>query len=181
MVVEPRLGEEKIEIHTPAAIATVLGTILHIAVDTNGITTITSEVSRVLVESANPTIPGQTTVSGGEQIVIHPDQAPPERPAKLSSRGVASLSGCLLDFHGAALSVDRAATVDAAVRKDTAVAALPQVSGDRFRELQISPTVDDPAQEPFPTAVLPDDQLFQMSPNDSCASGIPGETCYRVP
>jgi hypothetical protein len=56
MVVEPRLGEEKIEIHTPAAIATVLGTILYVSVDANGVTTITSEVSRVLVESANPSV-----------------------------------------------------------------------------------------------------------------------------
>ena len=160
MVVEPRLGEEKIEIHTPAAIATVLGTILHVAVDANGVTTITSEVSRVLVESANPSVQGKTTLDGGQQIVIQPGQAPPKRPVELSRQKAGGLGGCLLDFRAAALRSDRAAAarleIDATVADDVAVASLPQVTAELFLEPQVSATVDDlpdPAsKEPFPTA-----------------------------
>ena len=56
MVVEPRLGEERIEIHTPAAIATLLGTVVHVSVDALGVTTITSAASRVLVESSDRSV-----------------------------------------------------------------------------------------------------------------------------
>jgi hypothetical protein len=43
---EKRLGDERIEIHTPAVIATILGTVVFVSVDALGVTTITSEVSR---------------------------------------------------------------------------------------------------------------------------------------
>ncbi|NRA97909.1 MAG: FecR domain-containing protein, partial [Planctomycetes bacterium] len=159
MVVEPRLGEEKIEIHTPTAIATVLGTVLYIAVDANGVTTITSEVSRVLVKSADRTVKGQTTIEGGEQIVIRPGEAPPAQPKKVSRQKMAKLGGCMLNFHDVALRRDRTAANDAqleaTVADDIAVATLPQVSEAPAAGLQVATTVDqfpDPAADPpFPT------------------------------
>ena len=164
MVVEPRLGEQKIEIHTPAAIATVLGTILQVAVDTNGVTTVTSEVSRVLVESADPSVSGATTIEGGQQIVVQPGQAPPSRPKKLSPGAIANLGGCLIDFRESALRSARVATtqagIDAAVAEDVADAALPYWSFPSVVSMELTDSVSttvnelpDPATDPpFPTA-----------------------------
>ena len=73
MVVEPRLGEEKVEIHTPAAIATVLGTILHASVNALGVAEITSEASRVQIQSTNPSQPGVKVLEAGQSITIAVD------------------------------------------------------------------------------------------------------------
>jgi len=137
----------------------VLGTILHVAVDANGVTTVTSEVSRVLIESAEPGVTGQTTIDGGQQLVIQPGQAPPARPQQLSERVIGNLGGCLLDFRATALRADRAtanaAEIEATVAEDIAVASLPQVAAQLILEPQVEATVDllpDPAeQQPFPT------------------------------
>ena len=98
MVVEPRLGEERIEIHTPAAIATILGTIVHISVDALGVTTVASSAAKVLVTSADSSVPGSATVSAGEQVVISPG-SPPSPPRRLDGAALAALGGCLIDFH----------------------------------------------------------------------------------
>lgn len=47
IVVDPRDFEDRIEIHTPAAIATLLGTIVHISVDSETGATIRSQAKRV--------------------------------------------------------------------------------------------------------------------------------------
>jgi hypothetical protein len=123
IVVEPRVVEERIEIHTPAAIATILGTIVHVSVDpVTGETTITSEESRVRVESNDPTVKGSTTVSPLEQISMSPGEAPPDRPRALEPEEVAGLGGCLIDFHAVARNLasddlqldaaDRIATIE---------------------------------------------------------------------
>lgn len=119
MVVEPRLGEERIEIHTPAAIATILGTILHVSVDALGITTITTAAAKVLVESSDPSVKGATTIEAGQQVVIEPGQAPP--PAqRLDPKALSGLGGCLIDFHSVSLSADRASQVDQKVEQEIA-------------------------------------------------------------
>src|SRR5262245_47286481 len=56
VLAEPRAASERIEIHTPAAIATILGSVVYVAVDANGVTTIASAESKVRVES--PRRPG---------------------------------------------------------------------------------------------------------------------------
>ena len=125
IVVEPRLVEERLEIHTPAAIATILGTIVHVAVDpATGETTISSAQSKVRVESSDPSVKGSTTVAALEQITVKPGEAPPSRPRRLAREEIAALGGCLLDFHAAAQElarddlqrhiVERIATVDGA-------------------------------------------------------------------
>lgn len=114
MVVEPRLGAERIEVHTPAAIATILGTILHVSVDALGVTTVTSSAARVMVESATAGVSGATTISAGERVVVEPGQSP--SPARrLDPEELAALGGCLIDFHEATLAYDRRNRADAAL------------------------------------------------------------------
>ena len=104
IVVEPRAFEERIEIHTPAAIATLLGTIVHVSIDpTTGATTISSAESRVSVRSGDPLISGTTVVDASEQLTVMPGMAPPKEPRRLDSDEVSELGGCLVDFHSAAL------------------------------------------------------------------------------
>jgi len=125
IVVEPRLLEERLEIHTPAAIATILGTIVHVAVDpATGETTISSAESKVRVESSDPSVKGSTTVAALEQITVKPGKAPPSQPRRLAREEIAALGGCLVNFHTAAHEVardeiqahivERIATVDGA-------------------------------------------------------------------
>src|SRR5262245_22601274 len=56
VLAEPRAAAQRIEIHTPAAIATILGSVVYVAVDANGVTTIAAAESKVRVES--PRRPG---------------------------------------------------------------------------------------------------------------------------
>lgn len=108
IIVEPRGAKERIEVHTPAAIATILGTIVHFAVDpVTGETTISSAENRVSVRSSDPTVPGATIVSPMEQIRIAPGEAPPSQPRRLQPDEFASLGGCLIDFHSRAGTLAR--------------------------------------------------------------------------
>jgi len=150
MVVEPRLGEERIEIHTPAAIATLLGTVVHVSVDALGVTTITSAASKVLVESSDKSVPGSTTIDAGQQLVLAPGQAPPSRPTQVSPRVLASLGGCLIDFHAAALAADRTTSenqkIEEAVSEDI-VDDLPGVGAGP--DVVFEPPQDPPAEPPY--------------------------------
>jgi len=103
LVVEPRVVEDRLEIHTPAAIATLLGTIVHVSVDpTTQATTLTSKESKFRVRSSDPTVKGSTIVSDLEQVVMRPGDAPPAAPRKLEPEEVDELAGCLIDFHAVA-------------------------------------------------------------------------------
>jgi len=107
IVVEPREFEERIEIHTPAAIATLLGTIVHVSVDPKtGKTTITSTQSRVSVRSDEPAVRGTTVLKAGEQITVEPGDAPPAEPKHLDPEQISALGGCLVNFHTAAADRD---------------------------------------------------------------------------
>jgi hypothetical protein len=108
IIVDPRVAEERIEIHTPAAIATILGTIVHVAVDpATGDTTISSAQSTVRVENSDPSVKGSTTVAALEQITVKRGEAPPSRPRRLAREEIAALGGCLVDFHAAARKLAR--------------------------------------------------------------------------
>jgi hypothetical protein len=77
IVVEPRDFEERIEIHTPAAIATLLGTIVHVSVDPEtGATTISSAQSKVSVRSDETDVRGTTVLAAGDQVTVQPGEAP---------------------------------------------------------------------------------------------------------
>ncbi|HXV36012.1 MAG TPA: FecR domain-containing protein [Myxococcota bacterium] len=107
IVVEPRAVGERIEIHTPAAIATLLGTIAHVAVDPQtGETTITSAHSRISVRSGLPGVDGSTVLEAGEQLTVRRGEPPPAQPRRLDPRELSELGGCLVDFHSAAADRD---------------------------------------------------------------------------
>lgn len=107
VVVEPRRAGERVEIHTPAAIATLLGTIVHVSVDpVTGATTIASAESRVSIRSRDPKVKGTTVISALEEVTVNPGERPPERPHKVDRQRIDELGGCLVDFHSAALGTD---------------------------------------------------------------------------
>jgi hypothetical protein len=176
MVVEPRLAEERIEIHTPAAIATLLGTVVHVSVDALGVTTITSAVSRVLVEPSDRSIPGSTTIDAGQQLVIAPGEPPPSQPTQVSPRMLASQGGCLIDFHAAALFSDRAARenqkVEEVVTEDIveelpAVAAGPDQPSGAFETAvnNLQSDINDPNTDP-PNNVVDNPNLLDLGPTE---------------
>jgi len=107
IVDDPRDFDARIEIHTPAAIATLLGTIAHVSVDSEtGATTITSAQSEVSVRSDEPGVRGTTVLKAGEQVTVEPGSAPPAIPRQLDPREISELGGCLVDFHVAAADRD---------------------------------------------------------------------------
>jgi hypothetical protein len=107
IVVDPRGFEERIEIHTPAAIATLLGTIVHVSVDPKtGATTISSAQSKVSVRSDEPAVRGTTVLTAGEQVTVEAGAAPPAEPRRLDPQEISELGGCLVDFHVAAADRD---------------------------------------------------------------------------
>jgi len=107
IVVDPRDFEERIEIHTPAAIATLLGTIVHVSVDPKtGATTISSAQSKVSVRSDEPAVRGTTVLTAGEQVTVEAGAAPPAKPKRLDPQELSKLGGCLVDFHVAAADRD---------------------------------------------------------------------------
>ena len=129
---EKRLGSERIEIHTPAVIATILGTVVFVSVDALGVTTITSEVSKVMVASSNTSLSQATVIEGGEQLVVKPGEPPPVKPVHLEAAKLAALGGCLVDFHDASLQADRKEMlqheIDAISEADALTADLPEVA-----------------------------------------------------
>ena len=129
---ESRLGDERIEIHTPAVIATILGTVVFVSVDALGVTTITSEVSRVMVASSNPALSRTTVLEGGQQLVVKPGEPPPAKPERLDPKQLAALGGCLVDFHSASLQNDRKdmlnSATDSISESDALTADLPEVA-----------------------------------------------------
>ncbi len=103
VVVDPRDFDDRIEIHTPAAIATLLGTIVYVSVDSKtGATTISSAQSKVSVRSDEPAVHGTTVLTAGEQVTVEPGAAPPAKPRRLGPQEISELGGCLVDFHVAA-------------------------------------------------------------------------------
>ncbi len=108
IVVDPLAGE-RIEIHTPAAIATIMGTIVYVTVDKEtGVTTITSSDHEVEIRSNDSAVAGSTTITGGESTTIEPGRAPAQKQ-QLSRRHLANLGGCLVDLHEVSINIDRGA------------------------------------------------------------------------
>jgi hypothetical protein len=178
MVVEPRAASERIEIHTPAAIATIIGSIIHVSVDASGVTTISSAASPVRVESSNPAVRGSTTIDAGQQIVVQPGQAPPPR-GRTWDRASSPVGGCLIDFHGVSVSLDRAGRdaqiVDDAVGEDlldSVAAGAPE--GVSFLVSGRDLTEEDPVSGAQPERITGSDRIadatFGVTPVDTGAA-----------
>jgi hypothetical protein len=107
--VQPRAPGESLEIHTPVAIATILGTVIHVKVDPRtGETTFTSEDSNASIRSAEPGVAGKTVIGGGEATTIAAGGGPQEKQ-QLPKRALANLSTCLRDLHEVSVENARAA------------------------------------------------------------------------
>jgi hypothetical protein len=107
--VQPRAPGESLEIHTPVAIATILGTVIHVKVDPRtGETTFTSEDSNASIRSAEPGVAGKTVIGGGEATTIAAGGGPQEKKL-LPKRALANLSTCLRDLHEVSVENARAA------------------------------------------------------------------------
>jgi len=199
MVVEPREAGERIEIHTPAAIATILGTIIYVTVDpTTGETTFTSSDSRVNIrgrdeldctpvglpaEAGIPECAEGTTIGSLEQLTVAAGGQARET-TKVDERDLAALGGCLFNFHELAAKIDRMGQEKKAAERvaavDVASVDLPPVSlddgpaietgsGDDI-EAEIDP-FDDPRQEDQIR-----DSITDMEVPD-CGGSVPGEHC----
>jgi hypothetical protein len=154
IIVEPRAADERIEVHTPAAIATILGTIVHFAVDpVTGDTTISSAENRVRVRSSDPNVSGSTVVSSLEQIRLKPGEAPPEEPRRLEPEEFAELGGCLIDFHALA---GKLASDEFQLRTVDRIAAAEGVD-----------TPWNPARPPVAPALNPADDIVE--PSEICS------------
>ena len=107
LIIEPRTAGERIEIHTPAAVATILGTVVYVSVDPiTGATTISSSQSQVSIRSKDDTAATGTTIDAYEQLTIVPGQEQKQKE-KIDEKQIASLASCLLDFHDVAVEIDR--------------------------------------------------------------------------
>lgn len=156
IIVQPRRpGEEHIQIHTPAAIATILGTVVYVTVDpVTGESSIASADHPVRVESNDPAIAGNTTIQGSERITMRPGEAPAAEPERLPESALTNLGGCLVDFHAAALELDRIANAsdvgDRIAIADGSVLSLPAVAmGEAAPEAPMpgpEPSIENPAE-----------------------------------
>ena len=125
----PRPAGQRIEIHTPAAIATILGSVVYVAVDAKGVTTIASAESKVRVESSRR-LGRALTLTPGQQLTVRPG-APLPRVAEIWDPQDSPADGCLIDFRAIAFDDSRAPgdgrALDAITGQDL-IDALPQVS-----------------------------------------------------
>ena len=162
IVVDPRDFSERIEIHTPAAIATLLGTIVHVSVDAKtGATTISSAQSKVSVRSDEPAVGGTTVLMAGEQVTVEPGAAPPAKPKRLDPQEFSELGGCLVDFHVAA--ADR----DSRESGERLTDRLAEVDAANAGSLPGPPPSDDPAAPPSDDpGASPSDRTGGSRPDD---------------
>jgi hypothetical protein len=128
VLAEPRAAEQRIEIHTPAAIATIQGSVVYVSVDARGTTTIASAENKVRVESARR-LGSAIVLSAGQQVTVRP-AAPLPRVAAAWNPESSAADGCLVDFRALAFDATRGAgearALDAIASQDAA-GALPDV------------------------------------------------------
>jgi hypothetical protein len=96
----PRPAGQRIEVHTPAAIATIVGSVVYVSVDASGVTTIASAESEVRVESARR-LGRPVTLAAGQQITVRPG-APLPRTTQKWDPDLSPAHGCLIDFRALA-------------------------------------------------------------------------------
>ena len=204
LVVEPREVNERIEIHTPAAIATILGTVVYISVDPlTGATTISSSDSQVNIRVRDeqectprglPVEPGVppcaegTTIGALEQLTVDPGERP-QPVKKLSQQQIDEPGGCLLDFRGLALTVDRRSQeskagqrmveIDIAASEPLAfesseptTRAGTEVETETEVDVELAP-IDDRDQE----EEIIEDLMMMDPPDDPPCDSFPGEHC----
>lgn len=138
-----RPAGRRIEIHTPAAIATVLNSVVYVAVDSKGVTTIASAESNVRVESSRR-LGRVLTLTPGQQVSVRPG-APVPRVAQIWDPEDSPADGCLIDFRAIAFDESRdpgdGRALDAITRQDL-IDVLPPVGAGREEGGWESPVKD---------------------------------------
>ena len=109
LVVEPREPGQRMEIHTPTAIATILGTVVYVTVDpVSGATTVASAEHSVNIRgNGDGADPKGTTIESNEQLTIGAAGRQESEKRALEQMELETLQACLADFHGLALATDR--------------------------------------------------------------------------
>jgi hypothetical protein len=146
----PRLADEPLEIHTPVAIAAILGTILSVEVDPlTGDATFALEEGKARIDTRDPALGRTITLQAGEQVTIHADgRAGEVQPLKL--RDPDKLPDCLDDrfFHGASVEIARSERLqwltDAITSADIPYTGLPPVAAPPELPLDPPGGVDEP-------------------------------------
>ncbi len=185
LVVEPREVGERIEIHTPAAIATILGSVVFVEVDPrDGRTTISSAESDISIRRpSDPDDAKGTIVGPQEQLTLDKGGPLPTAPAHLTREALSNLGGCLVDFHAVAVNADRAASEEKAAERIAiadAEAVDVEAVGAAENAESLEP-VDDPYAPPEvlePTDTIDVEKLL-MEDNElpGCGGGLPQEGC----
>lgn len=138
VLAQPRPAARRIEIHTPAAIATVLGSVVYVAVDARGVTTIASAESKVRVESSRR-LGRAITLTAGQQVTVRPG-APLPRHVEPWDPEQSPADGCLIDFRAIAFDASRAPGDGSALDKisgQDVIDALPAVAAGSERRPDI--------------------------------------------
>jgi hypothetical protein len=166
--VAPRAADARLEIHTPAAVAVILGTIVHTSVDPlTGSTRFVSRDNPVRVESAIAGVAGQTTICCGEEVTVEKGGKPSAK-RKLDARQLAALGECFEGLADAAAASDRLAAersaLDRMAEADASKAPLPPVGAADMPDVQIDPVNPGDVCYPPDCGETPDE--LQRSPND---------------
>ncbi len=116
LLVESAAERERMEIHTPAAIATILGTVVYIAVDPlTGASLFASYQSQVEVRNREGAARETTKIGASEQLTVAPGGT--HEVKALSRAQLDALGGCLLDFRDLALRTARTVRESRAVER----------------------------------------------------------------
>jgi hypothetical protein len=100
-------ADQPLEIHTPVAVAQILGTTVYVDVDpTTGVTTIGSADNPIVVQNSDPSVVGSVTICCGQKVTIAPGK-PPGAPSELEKEDVSGIHDCLGDLHQPPLAEDR--------------------------------------------------------------------------
>jgi hypothetical protein len=190
ILVEPGKRGIPIEIHTPAAIATIFGTVIYVTVDPEtGETTITSSDHDVEVRGIGPAASEPIQITGGQRTTVAWGGAP-EQPEDLVPRRMRDLGQCLGDFESdlRAVSITRArqarertlvvetAVVDMAVADDLPPVSAAPMQTTLADEIDNEPVDLDSGEPPFDITDIAEPPMFDDRMPPPCA-GVPGEQC----
>ena len=152
----PRRADEPLEIHTPVAIAAILGTILSVTVNpSTGNADFALEEGKARIETRDPAGGRTVMLNAGEQVRVSADgRAGEVKPLRL--RDLSERPDCLDDrfFRGASVEIARAERLqwltDAITGADIPDAGLPPVAASREQPLEPSGVADEPL-DPIPS------------------------------
>ncbi len=140
-LVGPRVASEPLEIHTPVAIAAILGTIVSVDVDpVTGDSTFALEKGKVEIrtQTSDPTRSRSIMLNAGEKVTVHKDGIADE-PRRLELQDVAGRADCMNDLHAIPIWIARA---------DREPDVTEKIAGKDMADLDLPPVAASP-EAPF--------------------------------